>query len=66
MDPLNNDQLHKQRKAVKQKMEDLARKGGSPDDLRKVEKYLKLIDRRIERSEQAADKKEGEDRNEKD
>ena len=53
MDPLNLEQLKRLRIAVKKKLEDLVRKGESPDEVRKVEKYLKLIDRRIERSEKA-------------
>ena len=66
MDPLNNEQLRRLRKAVKQKLEDIVRKGGSHEDLRKIEKYLKLIDKRIERSTQTADKTKGEGRDEKD
>lgn len=51
MDPLTIDQLRRQRSAVKKKLEDLARKGASPEELRKVEKYMKLLDKRIDRIE---------------
>ena len=50
-DPLNLDQLKKQRSAVKKKIEDLARRGAEKAEIEKAEKYLKLLDKRIERSE---------------
>ena len=51
-DPLNLDQLKKQRAAVKKKIEDLARRGAEKAEIEKAEKYMKLLDKRIERSEQ--------------
>lgn len=48
-DPLTIDQLRDQRAAVKQKIEQLARRGAEKSEIEKAETYLKLLDKRLER-----------------
>ena len=50
-DPMNHDQLKAQRTAFKKKIEEMVRKGAPADEVKKAEDYLKLLDKRIERSE---------------
>lgn len=47
-DPLNIEQLRRQRTAIKKKLERMVRDGASAEEFGKMEKYLKLLDRRIE------------------
>lgn len=50
-DTLTIDQLKIQRAATKKRLEIMVRAGAEKAEVEKVEKYLKLLDKRIERSE---------------
>lgn len=50
-DVLTLEQLRRQRKAVVKKLEKMAREHAPIEEFTKAEKYLKFLDRRIERSE---------------
>lgn len=50
-DVLTLEQLRRQRKDVVKKLEKMAREHAPIGEFTKTEKYLKLLDKRIERSE---------------
>lgn len=50
-DTLTIDQLKIQRAATKKRLEIMVRSGASAAEVKKAEDYLKLLDKRIERSE---------------
>lgn len=50
-DVLTLEQLRRQRKVVVKKLETMAREHAPISEFTKTEKYLKLLDKRIERAE---------------
>lgn len=52
-DVLTLEQLKHQRKTVVKKLEKMAREHAPIEEFTKTEKYLKLLDRRIEKAERA-------------
>lgn len=52
-DVLTLEQLKHQRKTVVKKLEKMAREHAPIEEFTKTEKYLKLLDRRIEKAEHA-------------
>ena len=55
-DVLTVEQLKNRRAAVKKTLESMVRAGAGADEFSNMEKYLKLLDKRIERAEQVQTK----------